>query len=190
MYELRDLVAELFMEHREGIFEMELGRISYDLLNINPDTKIPEQMKRFSGLQRIEILRCIQEGLDFEPLVRYNFNAKQMSELRQFQRHGFNVDLICNPAITAQNMTLIRRALIRGINVTHIDVLPYEYEQLVQIFLCVEYNLDYTQLLDPRLTAEQMSEIRNKLAEQRASEENTTEKYRLINMSIFGYKIR
>ena len=190
MYELRDLVAELFMEYREGIFEMELGRLAYDLLEMNPDTKIPNQMKKFSGLQRVEILRCIREGLDVEPRIRHSFNAKQMSELRQFQRHGFNVDIICNPSIPSSKMTLIRRNLIKGVNVSSIDITAYDCEQLAQIFLCIEYDLDYKQLLDPQLSAEQMADIRNKLAEERASKGMTTERYRAIHMAIFGDKIR
>lgn len=190
MYNLRDLVAELFMEHREEIFEMELGRVAYDLLDRNPDTQIPIQMKKFSGVQRIEVLRCITEGFDVEPLIRHSFNARQMRELRLFQYHSFDIEIICKPSISATKMALVRRELLRGINVNLVDIGLYDCEQLVQIFICIEYGLDYKQLLNPDLSELQMIEIRNKLAVEKAAEDNTSNRYRRIHMAIFGDKIR
>lgn len=190
MYNLRDLVAELFMEHREQIFEMELGRVAYDLLDKNPDTQIPIQMKKFSGVQRTEVLRCITEGFDVEPLIRHNFNARQMRELRLFQFHNFDIDIICKPSISASKMTLVRRELLRGVNVNLVDINRFDCEQLTQIFICIEQGLDYTQLLDPDLSELEMIDRRNIMATERAAEDKTANRYRRIHMAIFGDKIR
>ena len=190
MYNLRDLVAELFMEHREEIFEMELGRIAYDILDKNPDIQIPIQMKKFSSVQRIEVLRCIAEGFDIEPLIRYNFNARQMRELRLFQFHNFDINIICKPSISAPKMTLLRRELLRGVNINLVDINIFDCEQLAQIFICIEQGLDYTQLLDPDLSEMEMIDRRNIMAAEMAAEDRTSNRYRRIHMAIFGDKIR
>lgn len=190
MYELRELVAKLFIELREEIFEMEIGKLSYELLDKDPCTMIPIQMKDFTRLQQIEVLRCMTQKLDIEPLLRHEFNYRQMSELRLFQQHGLNVDLVCDPRIEAPTMTLVRRKLIKGINVSLVDITQFQYDQLVQIFLCIEQDLDFTQLLNPELTDIEMTHIRNMLAEKRTLGDNTTEKYRAIHEAIFGDKIK
>lgn len=186
MYQLRDLVANLFMEYREDIFEMECGRLAYDLLEKDVETLIPDEMKHFTNMQRLEILRCMVAGVDYEPLIRYNFNARQMAELRLFLFTHFDVSLVCDPRISDKSMRLVRKAFTRGLNLSGVDIKAYNPEQLNQIILGIQQGLDVTPLLNPDMDYEDMNILRNKLAQESTKEVRTTDRYRQIHRRVFG----
>lgn len=186
MYQLRDLAAELHLKHQEDIFNMEIGRLTYDLLEKDMNILIPNQMKKFTDLQRLEILRCITHDLDYEPLIRYDFNAKQMYQLRQFIINNYDISLICDPDIPARSMELVSKAYRKGLSLSRVNIKLFSPEQLNQIIFAIQMKLDIKSLLDPTLTEDEMRDIRNKLAEHSTIEKETTDKYRGIHKMVFG----
>lgn len=185
---LRDIVGKWFIEYRTDLFNMEVGRLAYDLLNTNPDMQITDKAKDMNNMQILVLLRCIVSKLDYTLLVAKDFNHKQMEELRQYLLRGMNITLIYDTDISHETMRLVRNTISKGVNVPHIHFADYTSEQVEQLMLALTQGLDIEPLLDNKLSEDEMEIIRRKMNEERMSDIKILDEkyYADIHKTIFG----
>ena len=168
---LRELVGELFMEFRTSLFDMEVGRLAYDILNEHPDLKLSDKVKGKNRMQLLVILRCIVADLDYSILLEKDYNHKQMEELRQYLLRDMDISLVADNKIDHQIMKLIRDTRTRGIKVPDIDYSEFEFEQVEQILKACTQGLNISPLLNPRLDPDTMELIRQDLLQEKQQKE-------------------
>lgn len=185
---LRDLVGKWFMEYRTDLFNMEVGRLAYDLLDSDPSIEITDKAATMTNMQIIVILRCIISKIDYTPIIAKEFNHKQMEELRQYLLRGMSIDIVNDNNINHEVMRLVRGTLSKGITIPDIPLVEYSYEQVDQLMLALNQGLDITPLLNNKLSDDDMAEIRSNLLQAKLSEKarRDTEYYASIHSDIFG----
>ena len=185
---LRELVGELFIEFRTSLFEMEVGRLAYDILNEEPDFKLSDKVKNKNRMQLLVILRCIISNLDYEMLLEKDYNYKQMEELRQYLLRGMDISLVKDDKIDHQTMKLIRDAKTRGEQIPTIDYSDFHFEQIEQIFKACSQGLDISSLLNAKLDPEVMESMRHSLLETKRQNDmkDLSKHYQDIHERIFG----
>lgn len=186
---LRDLVGKWFIEYRTDLFNMEVGRLAYDLLDRDPSIEITDKVSEMTNMQRLIILRCIISKIDYTPIISKNFNHKQMEELRQYLLRGMDIDIVNDEKINHEVMRLVRNALSKGIKVPSIPFADYSYEQIDQILVALNQELDITPLLNNQLTDDEMMQIRSNMLQVKLSEKarRDTEYYANLHNNLFGH---
>lgn len=185
---LRELVGELFIEFRTSLFDMEVGRLAYDILNQQPDFVLSDKVRDKNRMQLLVILRCIVSDLDYDVLLDRDYNHKQMEELRQFLLRGMDMSLVKDEKIDHQTMKLIRDSKTKGTKIPDIDYSKYEFDQVEQILKACAQGLDVSELLNYELDSDTMESIRESLLEVKLKNEakDLSKHYQDIHEKIFG----
>lgn len=185
---LRDIVAKLFIQYRTGLFDMELGRLAYNILDKNPDFKLDDRIADFDNLRILVILRCVEVKMDYTPLLEKQFNFKQMEELRQFMIRGIDFSSIYDESINHRVMELVRINKQAGRVIPNIDFKLYSFEQVEQIMLAASHNIYDKRLYNPKMTADDIEKLRKKLYNKNETYKiiMDTQYYNNIHNRIFG----
>lgn len=187
---LRDLVGKWFIEYRTELFNMEVGRLGYDLLNTDAGMTIPNKVADMNKMQILVVLRCIVSGIDYTPIISKNFNHKQMEELRQYLLRGMDIEIVNDERIDHTVMNLVRNTITKGIVIPDIEFTNFSTEQLEQIFSAVSFGLDITPLLNPEMSEDEMESLRKEMMQIKLSEKcrMDSEYYKNIHNRIFESK--
>lgn len=185
---LRDLVGKWFIEYRTELFNMEVGRLAYDLLNRDATMEITDKASEMNRMQILVILRCIMSNIDYTLLIAKDFNHKQMEELRQYLLRGMNISLIYDPLINHRIMNMVRETISKGVVVPPIRFVDYSVEQVEQLMLALCQELDITRLLDNSLSEDEMAMERRRMYEKKMMEFKILDEeyYASIHKNIFG----
>lgn len=185
---LRDLVGRWFIEYRTDLFNMEVGRLAYDLLNNDPDMEITDMVTDMNNMQILVILRCIISNVDYTIIIAKNFNHKQMEELRQYMLRRIDVTIIYDTDINHEIMRLVRTTISKGINIPPIQFTDYSYEQVEQLMLALTQGLNIGPLLNNKLSEDEMEIIRRRMNEESMNINKLLDvnHYQNIHKNIFG----
>lgn len=185
---LRDLVGKWFIEYRTDLFNMEVGRLAYDLLNKDAEMEITDKVNEMNNMQILVILRCIIGRVDYTIIIAKNFNHKQMEELRQYLMRRIDVTIVYDTEISHEVMRLVRTAISKGLNVPYIPFKDYSYEQVEQIMLALSQGLNITPLLNNNLSEDEMEIIRRRMNEDSVNKCKCLDAkyYEDIHKNIFG----
>ena len=116
--------------------------------------------KGFNEPQIKEIVQGLFYGIDYSIYTKLDYDYKQMYQIRTGLIHGIDVSYYTDKDLDSSYMSEIRRALENKLDLSWYNS-DYNIYQLIEIIRSQNEGFDYKILLDPKLQAFEMRELRS-----------------------------
>lgn len=129
-------------------------------------TNITKQLENIKV--KFQKSQLFKDLLDKYNINSNSFSAEQLLQLAQGYEKMIDIEQYFNPEYDADNMSLIRTAIEKGLDKEKIEILKqpgFNHEQRLQIFKGLNQNIDVSQYSDPKFSALQMQQLRMGLAD-------------------------
>lgn len=116
--------------------------------------------RRLDDLQKDEIIKGKNSGLDVSLFNKPGFNWLQMREVRQGLEKGVDVSSYAKKGFNAEQLEELRIGLEGGLDISFFNKRDFEWSQMREIRLGLEKGLDVSSYARPDYNLDQMEELR------------------------------
>lgn len=116
--------------------------------------------RKYDVMQKNEIIKGENKGLDISPYQNSNFDWKQMREIRLGLEKDLDITTYAKPEFSVDQMEEIRLGLEKRLDVSYYNKPEFDWKQMREIRNGLEKGLDVSTYAKSELDIDQMEEIK------------------------------